>query len=422
MKITQFKTNASDLDSLGELPGTYGRNSIVLIAQEPHRLFSYWDIDISKHPGGQTFLRIYQGGDRIGTEMEATFEGRHLYIPVQSAGETYSVEIGYYRKNMWNPIARSNPVKTPRETLSDSMEFDWATIPHDVCLPMLLTSLEKKAGPGETLVQTLGRLQRNDVAIATLLSGFLKSCLAEAAETSPSGQLTLSSSSLPAGSAIQSVPLLELSSWLQAAPSSWAQPGETSWSSASLSSWLQAVTSSWAQSGETSWSSAVLSSWLQAVTSSWAQSVETSWSSASLSSWLQAVTSSWAQSGETSWSSAVLSSWLQAVASSWAQSGETSWSSASLSSWLQAVTSSRALSGESSFSSASLSSWLQAVTSSRAESSRLKWVETGGIFASSSYFPVEAWYSGNLGSSQIPVSFSVSVENTFSSLNSSWAA
>ncbi|MFZ4774266.1 MAG: DUF4912 domain-containing protein [Terrimicrobiaceae bacterium] len=416
MKISRFKTNTSDLDSLGELPATYGLDSIVLIAQEPHRLFSYWDIDISMHPGGQTLIRVYKGGDCVEAEMEATFEGRHIYIPVQSAGETYSIEIGYYRRNVWNPIARSNPVTTPRDTLSDLMEFDWATIPHDVCLPLLQSTLKKNAEQGETLVQTLGRLQRNDLAIASLLTGFLKSCLADVAQSSQGTRFdSFSSDSSLLRFGESSMSPAALSSWLQAATSSWMQSGQTSRSSAALSSWLQAGTSSSMQAGQTSWSSAALSSWLQAVTSSSMQAGQTSWSSAALSSWLQAVTSSSMQAGQTSWSSAALSSWLQAVTSSSMQAGETSWSSAALSSWLQAVTSSSMQAGQTSWTSAALSSWLQAVNSSWLESSYLNRTWQGGISWNSANLSLWGSFSGHALSSETLGSFGFNPQNAFGS-------
>jgi hypothetical protein len=36
-----------DIEQLGELPQGYGADTIFLVAQEPHWLFTYWDIDIS---------------------------------------------------------------------------------------------------------------------------------------------------------------------------------------------------------------------------------------------------------------------------------------------------------------------------------------------------------------------------------------
>src|SRR5258705_279514 len=66
-------------DNLGELPHGYGADTIFLIAQEPHWLFTYWDIDIAKHPGGAAFLRYYLPDAELEGEIEVPFETRNWY-------------------------------------------------------------------------------------------------------------------------------------------------------------------------------------------------------------------------------------------------------------------------------------------------------------------------------------------------------
>ena len=83
---TSSEESVPPLEELGELPRSYGTDSIFLVAQEPHWLFTYWDIDISLHPGGKTFLRVYGAGDQQETEIEVSFETRNWYIPVKHAG------------------------------------------------------------------------------------------------------------------------------------------------------------------------------------------------------------------------------------------------------------------------------------------------------------------------------------------------
>ena len=107
------ETAPVDLDQLGELPQSYGSDTIFLVAQEPHWLFTYWDIDISRHPGGKTFLRVYEGEKTVEAEIEVPFETRNWYIPVKQAGTKYTVEIGYNRGSVWNVIARSYTIETP---------------------------------------------------------------------------------------------------------------------------------------------------------------------------------------------------------------------------------------------------------------------------------------------------------------------
>ncbi len=109
-----------------------GSTRFFLVAQEPHWLFTYWDIDITRHPGGKTLLRVYESEEVLEAEIEVPFETRNWYIPVTKAGSNYVVEIGYYRGDVWNPLARSVGIQTPPEGLSESDKFDYATIPFHV--------------------------------------------------------------------------------------------------------------------------------------------------------------------------------------------------------------------------------------------------------------------------------------------------
>ncbi|MCX7869771.1 MAG: DUF4912 domain-containing protein, partial [Terrimicrobiaceae bacterium] len=96
---------AADVDNLGELPRSYGEDILFVVAQEPHWLFAYWDIDISKHPGGPAFLRVINASGEIEAEIEVPFETRNWYIPVRQAGSLYTVEFGYCRGERWNLLA-----------------------------------------------------------------------------------------------------------------------------------------------------------------------------------------------------------------------------------------------------------------------------------------------------------------------------
>ncbi|HRJ74223.1 MAG TPA: DUF4912 domain-containing protein, partial [Terrimicrobiaceae bacterium] len=151
----------ADLDRLGELPRSYGSDTIFLIAQEPHWLFTYWDIDISRHPGGASYLRVYEGGEAIEAEIEVPFETRNWYIPVKLAGGSYTVEIGFYRGSVWHIIARSASVTTPPDSQSSSEQFQYATIPLHLSFQKLLGTVQDAVKSGESLIQALARLQKD---------------------------------------------------------------------------------------------------------------------------------------------------------------------------------------------------------------------------------------------------------------------
>lgn len=347
-KKAKTPSPSPDIDQLGELPRNYGSDTIFLVAQEPHWLFTYWDIDISRHPGGQTFLRVYEG-ETIEAEIEVPFETRNWYIPVKVAASSYTVEIGYYRGGTWNTISRSITIQTPPDSLSQSDQFSYATIPIHLSFQKLVESVQTSVQAGESLLHALSRLQQDgkfpgispsvfpggNVAQRAVLEALLGETLVEELSSGAfsseeiesrirqhleeklhsQGASELLSSGLLAGPGAS---LFEafgaISSWTPAALSSWATAALTSWSSGASaeSSWGVETSGSWAQAPQSSWSTAELSSWLQAA--------QSSWSAASLSSWLQAA--------QTSWSQAALSSWNQAALTSWAEA-TTSWSGAS---------------------------------------------------------------------------------------------
>ena len=148
------------LDHLGALPRSYGEELIFLVAQDPHWLFTYWDIDISRHPGGPCFLRVEEASGVLEKEIEVSFEARNWYIPVAKAGGSYSVEIGFQRQGKWNALARSPIVTTPRDRFSESMAFDFATIPIHLSFQRLVESVSHSLASSEELLPALIKLQQ----------------------------------------------------------------------------------------------------------------------------------------------------------------------------------------------------------------------------------------------------------------------
>ena len=409
---------AVDLDQLGDLPPSYGSETIFLIAQEPHWLFTYWDIDISRHPGGKTFLRVYEGEKTVEAEIEVPFETRNWYIPVKQAGAKYTVEIGYHRGSVWNVIARSYTIETPTDRLSESDQFDYATIPLHLNFQKLMERVHQAMHSGETLMTALSRLQREgklfafgsdalpgvtldqqivleallgsnfleEIASSGLSSEELESRVRKHLEEKLSSQGPVSSfshekwgaaesslfsalGSLSSGEVASWGPA-ELTSWATAVLSSWAAAGESSggWSGESLSSWAQGV--------ESSWGISTLSSWFQGAQSSLLQGAQSSWAQAAISSWLQGAQSSWAQAAISSWLQGAQSSWAQAAISSWLQGAQSSWAQSAVSSWLQGAQSSWAQAALSSWSQASVTSWTQAAVTSWSGAS--EWVSSFG--------------------------------------------
>lgn len=155
------RISASDvLDDLGSLPRSYGEEMVFLVAQDPNWLFTYWDIDISRHPGGPCFLRLEDAAGTLEAEIEVSFETRNWYIPVKKAGGSYSVEIGYHRHGRWNPISRSPIATTPPDRFSESTAFDFATLPMHISFQRLVESLSHSFASSDQLLPALIHLQQ----------------------------------------------------------------------------------------------------------------------------------------------------------------------------------------------------------------------------------------------------------------------
>jgi len=345
------------------LPHSYGVDTIFLIAQDPHWLFTYWDIDISKHPGGPTFLRCCSADGIVEQEIEVPFETRNWYIPVKGCGTEYFVAIGYQRSGTWNEVARSASVPTPPEELSQDDGFDFATVPLHLSFQRLADNLHSMLKSGENLMHAVSRMQRaGDFSafggtVPQLITPEHKSMLATLLGTELINQLsagTLDSAELhslvqtrleellTSGGASEAITLLEsLSSYSGAsafaseAASLGAGAGISSWSPVEMASWAAGWITSWGVesgtgfagssilSGEsTSWSAGALASWLTAATSSGGQAPMSSESLSSLTSWMTAVHSSWSEAATSSWAGAGTSSWLT-------ESGSSIWSGSS---------------------------------------------------------------------------------------------
>jgi hypothetical protein len=148
------------LSDLGCLPRSYGEEVMFLVAQDPHWLFTYWDIDISRHPGGPCILRVEEASGVLEQEIEVSFETRNWYIPVKKAGGSYAVEIGFHRHGKWNPISRSPIATTPRDKFSESTAFDFATLPMHISFQRLVQNLSHSFASSEELLPTLIKLQQ----------------------------------------------------------------------------------------------------------------------------------------------------------------------------------------------------------------------------------------------------------------------
>lgn len=154
-------------EELGQLPESYGVNSIFLIARDPQWLFTYWDIDWSGFPANaakdgakKIFLKVFSGDDHEEATIEVNPGAKNWYIPVSRSATTYHVEIGYTgEKGKWTSIARSGSATTPADALSAEESVEFATLPFHLTFQRLVDIVKAAMEQGETLVGALSRLQ-----------------------------------------------------------------------------------------------------------------------------------------------------------------------------------------------------------------------------------------------------------------------
>jgi hypothetical protein len=153
---------APAFEDLGELPQSYGANTLFLIARDPHWLFAYWDIDWTPfRPADGTFhLKLFKSGGSEELTTEVHPEARNWYLPVKDAGVSYYAELGFFTASgEWSSIARSDAATTPQDKFSESSEADFATVPIHLTFQRLVEMVRGRMRDGESLITALARLQ-----------------------------------------------------------------------------------------------------------------------------------------------------------------------------------------------------------------------------------------------------------------------
>lgn len=161
-------------EHLGELPATYGTQSVYLVAYDPRRLFVYWDVDWSSAPHARHGLRVCRVDGAVESEIEISAADAGRYVEIRLPGGTYYVEMGARgRDGTWQPKALSSRVTMPPEGLSGETEPRFATLPFHLSFQRLLELIQNAMGTGEGLTAALSRLQQGDQPQVTALLGHL---------------------------------------------------------------------------------------------------------------------------------------------------------------------------------------------------------------------------------------------------------
>ena len=165
--------SAPAYEHLGELPTSYGTQSVYLVAYDPRQLFAYWDLDPSEGTGKKYSLHICHPNGEIESKVDIlpTEAGRYL----GASGQTEPIT------SSWAPtaatalaaLASSGRVTLPAEGLAGETEPKFATLPFHLSFQRLMELIEGAMGSKEDLTAALARLQRGERPAVSSLLGAL---------------------------------------------------------------------------------------------------------------------------------------------------------------------------------------------------------------------------------------------------------
>jgi hypothetical protein len=157
-----------DLEDVVELPRVYGGPILFAIARDPHTIFTYWNINWPSIFGSaspvdrQIHLRVFKNDGAQETSAAAEPMAGSYCLAVSEPRAVYRVEIGYYQpEDVWNSVATSNAVTMPPDSISESVDVDFATIPFHLSFQRLIDLF--RAANGDALTEIISRLQRRAV-------------------------------------------------------------------------------------------------------------------------------------------------------------------------------------------------------------------------------------------------------------------
>ncbi len=132
------KLDREELNAGWTLPASYNNESIVLLPRDPYWIFTYWEFTCalsdrfyheygSAWSAGHGLLRVYdQDTGRLKDTVINITETGSYHLNVDQAGHTYYVELGKLLPGgHFVPMLKSNPVRTPRDSLSAVIDPRW---------------------------------------------------------------------------------------------------------------------------------------------------------------------------------------------------------------------------------------------------------------------------------------------------------
>jgi hypothetical protein len=107
------------------LPARYNETRAVLMVRDPHWAYAYWDVEEAQAARvrrdsafEQLVLRVQdlQPASSFDIPIQWSDSSWYIYLPNQDAD--YLLELGYLASGRFRLLARSNQVRTPRESIA----------------------------------------------------------------------------------------------------------------------------------------------------------------------------------------------------------------------------------------------------------------------------------------------------------------
>jgi hypothetical protein len=122
----------------GELPESYGKTRFVMLVVDPYLVHAYWEVppsqlrDLNGQINGegnmtQAVLRFHELTNDMepiesAFDVQVDLSARNWYVPLWSPHKRYSVELGLRSISSFVPLARSNPIRTPRASPEEPLQ------------------------------------------------------------------------------------------------------------------------------------------------------------------------------------------------------------------------------------------------------------------------------------------------------------
>lgn len=164
--LRKRETNASAFRPVSEafsreLPFSYGETKLVLLVRDPYWAYSYWDFSgetwqwvqckLGEDSSLKPMIRIHDLDSRRFHDLIVSLEVKNWYLHLGIPDHRYFAELGigdgsfrFYR------IARSNEIRTPRDSPCDVVDPEWRDRDFD--------ELYRLSGGGEPGVSSPGSL------------------------------------------------------------------------------------------------------------------------------------------------------------------------------------------------------------------------------------------------------------------------